>query len=299
MSGSLLALPHAGCVLPLDKPVGPTSHDAVAAARRALGLRRIGHTGTLDPFASGLLVLCLGPATRLAEYLTPLPKTYRATMRLGEATDTDDLQGEVIARSDAWREVSEQRLREALATQVGELRQVPPLYSAKKVDGVRAYAAARRGEAVERKPATVVVHRLELLSFEAPEVSFEVECAAGTYIRAIARDVGEALGVGGHLRELRRTASGALHVDRAVPLDALGDTEAVAAALLSPAAAVGHLPHSVLADDEVAAVRLGRGVATAAPGDEGETCALLDGDGALVAIAERRGETLQPRKVFA
>ncbi|HEU0078306.1 MAG TPA: tRNA pseudouridine(55) synthase TruB, partial [Longimicrobiaceae bacterium] len=189
-----------GGVLPVDKPVGPTSHDAVAAVRRALRIRQVGHTGTLDPFASGLLLVCFGPATRLAEYLTPLPKTYRATMRLGEATDTDDRTGEVLARSDAWRELTEAQLRAALERQVGEIEQLPPRFSAKKVGGERMYAAARRGEEVVRTAVPVTIYAIRVIRIALPEVEFEVECGAGTYIRAIARDVGDALGVGGHLR---------------------------------------------------------------------------------------------------
>src|SRR3954470_7378446 len=187
-------------VLPVDKAVGPTSHDAVAAVRRALKTREVGHTGTLDPFASGLLLVCVGRATRLAEYLTGLPKTYVATMRLGEATDTDDLTGEVIHSSDAWRSLSKDAIADALRAQVGTIQQLPPSYSAKKVAGERLYAAARRGETVERKPVAVTIHSIRVLGIDLPDVEFEVECGAGTYIRAIARDTGAALGVGGHLR---------------------------------------------------------------------------------------------------
>ncbi|HKP75239.1 MAG TPA: tRNA pseudouridine(55) synthase TruB, partial [Longimicrobiaceae bacterium] len=221
-------------VLPVDKPVGPTSHDVVGAVRRALGTRQVGHAGTLDPFASGLLLVCVGSATRLAEYLTGLPKTYLATMRLGETTDTDDLTGEVIRASDAWRALSPEAVEAALAAQVGTIPQLPPTYSAKKVEGERMYAAARRDQEVERTPVPVTIYSIRMLSCDLPEVEFEVECGAGTYIRAIARDVGDELGVGGHLRALRRTRSGPHAAARAVPVDALGDAERVAAALLTP-----------------------------------------------------------------
>jgi tRNA pseudouridine55 synthase len=285
-------------VLPVDKPEGPTSHDVVAAARRALGTRRIGHTGTLDPFASGLLILCIGPATRLAEYLTAQPKTYRAVMRLGETTDTDDFTGDVIRHSDGWDAVDEAQVLAALRTQTGVLQQLPPLFSAKKVGGVRAYAAARRGEAVERKPSTVTVYRIELLRIDLPELEFEVECSSGTYIRAIARDVGEALAVGAHLRALRRTAIGSVRVEDAVPLDRLADVERVRAALLSPADAVRHLASLRLPEDQVAAVGQGRSVPAPAGRAEGEPVAMLDASGTLVAIGEVRGAVIQPRKVF-
>jgi tRNA pseudouridine55 synthase len=288
-----------GGVLPVDKPVGPTSHDAVAAVRRALGTRQVGHTGTLDPFASGLLLVCFGPATRLAEYLTPLPKTYRAVMRLGEATDTDDRTGQVVAASDAWRELTEAQVRAALERQVGEVEQLPPRFSAKKVGGERMYAAARRGEEVERKPSRVVIHRMEVVEVRLPEVEFEVECGSGTYIRAIARDAGEALGVGGHLAELRRTRMGAHSVDAAVPLDALGDAERVMAAALPAAGAVAHLPRVEV--DAAGAVALGHGRALPAPDDApaGVPLALVAADGALLAVGERTGDRVQPRKVLA
>ena len=286
-------------MLPVDKPVGPTSHDAVAAVRRALRTRQVGHTGTLDPFASGLLLVCVGPATRLAEYLTGLPKTYLATMRLGEATDTDDLTGETVSISLAWEPLTADRIEAALAAQVGTIEQLPPLYSAKKVDGERMYAAARRGEAVERKPSTVTIYSIRLLSIDLPDVVFEVECGAGTYIRAIARDVGEALGVGGHLRALRRTAVGPHSVDRAVPVDALGDEERVKAALLTPLDAVSHLPRMTVDEAGIAALAHGRPVPTAWDVPEGTPVALASAADELLAVGERAGAVVRPRKVFA
>jgi tRNA pseudouridine55 synthase len=286
-------------VLPVDKPVGPTSHDAVAVVRRSLKTRQVGHTGTLDPFASGLLLICVGPATRLAEYLTGLPKTYVATLRLGAATDTDDLTGETISSSDAWSGVSAERIEAALAAQVGTITQLPPLYSAKKVDGERAYAAARRGEAVERKAVEVTIHSIRILSIDLPDVTFEVECGSGTYIRAIARDAGDALGVGGHLRALRRTRVGAHDVGRAMPLDALGDAERVAAAMLSPLEAVSHFPRVEVDEGGVEALRYGRAVRGV--GDEVPAevpVALASAAGELLAVGERVGAEVRPRKVF-
>ena len=286
-------------VLPVDKPVGPTSHDAVAAVRRALRTRQVGHTGTLDPFASGLLLVCVGPATRLAEYLTALPKTYVATMRLGASTDTDDHTGEVVSSSDAWTGLSADGVRAALAREVGTREQLPPVYSAKKVGGERSYDVARRGGEVERKAVTVTIHRIEVLSAELPEVVFEVECGSGTYIRSIARDVGEALGVGGHLTGLRRTRVGVHPVEGAVPLDALGDEERVRAALLSPADAVAHLPRVPVDADGIVALGYGRVVPAGEDAPEGVPVALVSEDGALLAIGERAGAVVKPRKVFA
>jgi tRNA pseudouridine55 synthase len=296
-----LDLEGTGAVLPVDKPEGPTSHDAVAVVRRALRTRQVGHTGTLDPFASGLLLVCVGPATRLAEYLTALPKSYRARMRLGEATDTDDRTGEVVSRSDGWRGLSGAEVREALGRQVGRILQLPPRYSAKKVGGERMYAAARRGEEVERTPVEVTIHRLDVLSVELPEVEFEVECSSGTYIRAIARDAGEALGVGAHLTALRRTRVGEHSVEGAVPLDALGDAERVRAAALEPARALAQLPRLAVDADGARALSHGRAVPApaAAALPEGVAVALLSEEGRLLAIGERAGDVVRPRKVFA
>lgn len=285
-------------VLRVDKPVGPTSHDAVARTRRALGTRRIGHTGTLDPFASGLLLLCLGPATRLAEYLTALPKSYTATLRLGAVTDTDDDTGEVIATSDHWSDLDEQAIRVAFERQVGEIEQLPPRFSAKKVAGERMYAVARRGGEVERTPVRVTVHSIEILRIELPEVDFAVDCGSGTYIRAIARDVGETLGVGGHLTRLRRTRVGAHHVDDATPLDALGDPATPQPQLLTPAEAVGHLPHQVIGEADLPRLAQGGSVAAEVGVPAGVPVAMLSAAGELLAIGEVTGDRLQPRKVF-
>jgi tRNA pseudouridine55 synthase len=286
-------------VLPVDKPVGPTSHDVVGAVRRALRIKQVGHTGTLDPFASGLLLVCIGPATRLAEYITPLPKTYLATMRLGEATDTDDHTGTVVSSSESWRDVSAEAIEAALMAQVGEIDQVPPAYSAKKVAGERMYDVARRGGEVDLPPVRVTIHSLRIVSIDLPDVVFEVECGSGTYIRAIARDVGRALSVGGHLRELRRTRIGAHDVARAVPVDQLGDEALVASALIAPADAVSHLAYGRVDERGVADLGFGRAVAVDAEIADGETVAVLGPDGALLAIGEAAGGRVKPRKVFA
>lgn len=288
--------PHG--VLPVDKPVGPTSHDAVAAVRRALRTRQVGHTGTLDPFASGLLLVCVGPATRLAEYFAPLPKTYVATMRLGEATDTDDHTGEVISSSDAWRDLAREQIEAALAAQVGTIAQLPPAYSAKKVDGQRMYAVARAGGEVERTPVTVTIYRIRIVSIDLPDVVFEVECGSGTYIRAIARDAGEALGTGGHLTALRRTRIGPHDVARAVPMDRLGEAELVRAAMLAPAESVSHLPR-VMADVRGEAdLRFGRAVAAPEGFAADGAVAVLSADGDLLAVGEAADGFVRPRKVF-
>ncbi|WP_420130234.1 tRNA pseudouridine(55) synthase TruB [Longimicrobium sp.] len=286
-------------VIPIDKPVGPTSHDAVAAVRRALRTKAVGHTGTLDPFASGLLLICVGPATRLAEYFAPLPKTYVATMRLGAATDTDDHTGETIASSDAWGALTREQVEAALAAQVGEVQQLPPSYSAKKVDGERMYAVARRGGEVERTPVTVIIYGIRVLSVDLPDVVFEVECGSGTYIRAIARDAGEALGVGGHLRQLRRTRIGPHDVERAVPMDRLGEDELVRAAMLTAAEAVSHLPRVVADERGEADLRHGRAVQAPEGFAADGAVAVVSTAGELLAVGEAAGGVVRPRKVFA
>ncbi len=285
-------------ILPIDKPIGPTSHDAVARVRRALRTRQVGHTGTLDPFASGLLLVCVGQATRLAEYLTGLPKAYAATLRLGEATDTDDLTGQVTGGSAAWRNLSAEQVAEALRRQVGTVQQLPPVYSAKKVDGERSYAVARRGGEVERRPVTVTIHGIRVTRVELPDVDFEVECGSGTYIRAIARDAGETLGTGAHLRALRRTRVGVHDVSHAVPLEALDDEERVRAALLSPLEALAGFPRVVVDGAGEAALGFGRAVPAPDDAPEGVPLALASEGGRLLAIGERAGAVVKPRKVF-
>lgn len=284
-------------VLPVDKPQGPTSHDAVAAVRRALRIRQVGHTGTLDPFATGLLLICVGPSTRLAEYLTALPKEYEATLRLGSATDTDDCTGAVVSESAAWADVADGDVRTALERQVGEILQLPPRYSAKRVDGERMYAVARRGGEVERKPASVKVHRIDILSIDLPEVRFRVECSSGTYIRSIGRDVGETLGVGGHLTALRRTRVGTASVDSALSFAELADAELVLDRLLAPAEAVAHLPRVAVDDAGVVALSYGQAL-TASEDAPAGPLALVSAAGDLLAIGERHGALIKPRKVF-
>jgi tRNA pseudouridine55 synthase len=229
-------------VLPVDKPEGPTSHDVVARARRALGTRKIGHTGTLDPFASGLLVLCVGRATRLAEYLTGLPKSYMAEARLGVETDTLDREGRVVAETDGWEVLGWEEIESAAVGLVGEIEQVPPQFSAKKVGGEAMHRKARRGEVVQLAPVPVTIDALEIEGVDLPTVTFAVRCSSGTYVRALARDLGERLGVGAHLTGLRRTSVGDHDLGRAVSLDDLDVPGIVERARMSPVEALGHLP---------------------------------------------------------
>jgi tRNA pseudouridine55 synthase len=284
-------------VLPLDKPAGPTSHDMVALARRGLGIRRIGHTGTLDPFATGLLLLCLGPATRLAEYLTGLDKTYEATARLGARTDTQDRTGAVLDTSEAWRELDSARIRRAFEDQAGHRLQLPPAYSAKKVGGRRAYDMARAGQRVDLTPVAVEIRDVEVLELAGPDIHFRVRCSSGTYIRTMAADAGDTLGVGAHLTELRRTSVGRFGVERALAPAELAESAAVAAALIAPLAAVAHLPAIDLTEEEAAYIRHGRALPAAGRGSEGVVALTFAGN--LLAVADSDGRVLQPRKVLA
>ncbi|HEX7089736.1 MAG TPA: tRNA pseudouridine(55) synthase TruB [Longimicrobiales bacterium] len=284
-------------VLPIDKPEGPTSHDVVAMARRALNTRRIGHTGTLDPFASGLLLLCIGWATRIAEYLSGLPKTYIAVARLGVSTDTADRTGAVTGTSERWRELSRDEIVRAFQAQVGSFLQVPPRYSAKKVAGVPLHRRVRRGEDVEASPVRVTIHELEVLDVQPPDVRFRVRCSAGTYVRAIARDVGEALGTGGHLTALRRTRIGPHDVEAALSIRELHDPAARQRAMLSPAEALSHLPAVDIGAREAAQVLHGRTLPPP-PGTPPEGPVRVLHAGRLLAIAEADGGALRPRKVF-
>ena len=202
----------------VDKPEGPTSHDVVGRVRRVLGERRVGHTGTLDPLASGVVVVLVGRATRLSSYLTSDDKRYRATVRLGVATTTYDRQGDPLAPPAPVPADLEVRLRAALDARLGTQPQTPPAFSAKKIDGERAHRLARRGEAVAPAPALVTLKAWTLVALEGDTATIDLHTSAGFYVRSLAHDVGAALGCGGHLAALRRTGSGVFTLDGAVPL---------------------------------------------------------------------------------
>ena len=284
-------------ILLVDKPGGVTSHDVVARARRALGTRKIGHAGTLDPMATGLLILGVGPATRLLTYIVGLDKTYEATIRLGVSTDSDDADGAVTARADAdaLAAVSSERVASGAAALTGEISQVPSTVSAIKVGGKRAYALARAGEEVQLAARQVTVSAFDITrlraSDDAVDVDVVVACSSGTYIRALARDLGAGMGVGGHLTALRRTRVGPFSVaDAATEI-------APDAALLSPADVAASVLGSVAVTvDEARDLRHGKRLAGAAPRLEGlrtATPAAIDPDGRLIGILERRGDDLK------
>jgi tRNA pseudouridine55 synthase len=277
-----------GVVL-VDKPAGMTSHDVVAIVRRASGESRIGHAGTLDPFATGLLVLLLGRATRLLPYLSGEPKVYEAAIRFGNETDTDDATGIPTANAPVPTRAA---VESVLPAFTGSIAQVPPAYSAKQVDGRRAHRAARAGTPLALDAAQVTVHRWEMLGWNDETLSARITCSAGTYIRALARDVGRASGSAAHLSALRRVASGPYTVDAAVSVEAV---KGGALPIRSPVDALAECVADRLDGAAITRVVQGLTVPAGVPGHRG---ALLDDDGCLVAVAERRGDDWQPRVVL-
>jgi len=277
-------------------PGGPTSHDVVDTVRRALDTERVGHLGTLDPFAAGLLVIVAGRATRLAPFAAAWAKTYEGVIRLGTVTTTDDATGATLATAEGWRSADRATLERVLAGFRGAYDQRPPAYSAVKVDGERAYRRARRGETVMLPTRRVAVAELALTSFAPPDVGFRARVSAGTYLRGLARDVGEALGCGGHLAALTRSEVGPYRL-----ADALPPEQVTRSALRDPAELVRDLPRRELDRDEEAAVRHGRAIPgpAGAGGEEDEGRIALFADGRLVAVAERVGAVLKPRVVVA
>jgi tRNA pseudouridine55 synthase len=290
-------------VLVVDKPVGMTSHDVVQAVRNGTGIRRAGHTGTLDPRASGVLVILIGPAVRLSEYVSASDKRYQAIIRMGSSTDTYDAEGS-FTRSDVPTDISEEEFEKTLKQFEGEIEQVPPPYSAVKVKGRKAYEMARQGEQVELEPRKIQVYHLDVLEWAPPEVVIDVHCSSGTYVRSLANDLGEALGCGAYLVGLRRTKSGRFSLRDAVPLRKL--QEAFQAGnwyqfLIPAAEALGDWPAVELDPDEVENVRHGHRVKA----DSQLDSSMVRGvsmQGELVALLEltegEEGPEWQPKKVF-
>lgn len=274
------------------KPAGPTSHDVVAIVRRALGEQRIGHLGTLDPFAKGLLVLVVGRATRLAPFAAAWAKSYEGVIRLGVTTDTDDATGAVVATA-PWTGVTPAQLAEVIGRFRGGYEQRPPAYSAVKIAGERAYRRARRGEAALPEPRAVEIRELEIVEAAVPDLVFRATVSAGTYLRSLARDIGAALGCGAHLTALRRTTVGPLRladavVPEAVTWDALQDASIL----------VEHLERRQVDKKERDAIVHGRPLPSAPIADSQKPIAVFAGE-ELVAVAEQVGELLKPRVVVA
>lgn len=306
-------MPDLNGALLIDKPAGLTSHDVVARVRRLIGMRRVGHAGTLDPFATGLLVICIGRTTRLVQYLAGLDKEYVATIRLGFATDTQDYTGNPVSERISADQIDSQAFRTVLAGFSGPVNQVPPMFSAKKVGGERLYKAAREGREIERSPIPITVYALELLEDRGcedglREFTVRVSCSSGTYVRTLAHDIGERLGTGAHLTALRRTGVGSFGIGQAYKLEELEERVRrgnVADVLLSPSETVGHLPALVL--DEARRARTVRGQEVRLSPEENEMLAgkrqirMCASDGMLIAIGEGDESTgvVRPRVVLA
>ncbi len=289
-------------VLIVDKPIGMTSHDVVQFVRRGTRIKRAGHTGTLDPRASGVLVVLVGPAVRLSEFVSASDKHYQAVIKFGMTTNTYDLEGEVTSRKPV--DISFEELEEALTGFVGEVEQTPPIYSALKVNGKPAYEYAREGKEIEMQPRIITVHSLELLDWDPPEAVIDIQCSSGTYVRSLASDLGEKLGSGATLTGLRRTKSGKFGLRDAVSLRRLeeafenGDWYKY---LLPAAEALGDWFTIVLTPDQIDDVSHGHRVPGGDDLEHGEMARAIGEDGELVALMEFDSETneWQPRKVFS
>ncbi len=299
-------LPPGGGLLLVDKPAGCTSHDVVARLRRVLGTRRIGHAGTLDPMATGLLVVAVQRSTKLLGHLALTDKTYLATIRLGISTTTDDADGDVLATASAAAvaRTDDERIRAAINDLTGQIRQVPSSVSAIKVNGRRAYDLVRAGQQVELAARPVTVAEFDLLAGPRPgdgvlDLDVLVRCSTGTYVRSLARDLGAALHVGGHLTALRRTTVGPFSIGSAVDVYGPDEPEfaaAVAAAVIPAAVAVGEaFPRRSVDQDMAADMRHGRGIP--AVGMDG-VYGLFSDDGALLALVQERDGLARPRLVW-
>jgi len=285
-------------VLVVDKPKGPTSSDVVQIVRRALKVKKAGHTGTLDPMATGVLPLCLGDATRIAQVLTDGNKAYDATLKLGVTTDTLDAEGAVL-QTRAVPALTRERLEQVFAAFRGELKQTPPMYSAIKKDGKRLYELARAGEEVEREARAVTVFSLTLNDFTSDELKLSVACSKGFFVRTLAADIGEALGCGAHLTALRRTQSGPFAIARAIPLQEIVDkgAEAVAGKLASLDESLAFLPEVKTNEAEADRVKHGGVVEVARPD---EAMVRVTGPtGEVLALAEIRRGRLVYKRVLA
>lgn len=312
-------------VLIIDKAAGVTSHDVVSRVRRILGERRVGHTGTLDPFATGVLVILIGRATRLAQFLSGAEKKYEAVIRLGYATDTGDLTGtpvtdrqRIVGKKTGLSSWSDEEIESALASLRGKIDQVPPMYSAKKYKGERLYELARRGEEIKRQPVSVVIRELEAVRRSGLlltggvngtcDLAVRVVCSAGTYIRTLAEEFGVRLGVGAHLVQLRRTGLADFQIENAQTLDELqrnADEGTVTSVVLPAEAALSGMPFLHLRADDALRARHGRAVRVGAEARlkwlNGEKVGLRDEDGSLIAVGayDAAGQLLQPRVVIA
>jgi len=279
----------------IDKPSGVTSHDAINAVRRLAGIRRVGHAGTLDPLATGLLLVCLGRATRLLEYLVGQPKAYVAAIELGRATTTYDAEGDVIAESPV--DISAEQLHAALDNYRGSITQLAPLYSAVKVDGQPLYRRARQGESVERPERAITIYQLDLLAWSGALLQLHIKCSSGTYIRSIAHDLGQDLGCGAFLANLRRTQIGLFAIADAVPLSKLhqGDWQRY----LQPTdSAVEHLPRLDLTSAEALTLYYGQAVQRQSGQTPESLARAYDDQGYFVGVVAGDAQNWRARKIL-
>ena len=285
-------------VLPVDKPAGMTSHDVVARIRRLAGTRRVGHAGTLDPDATGVLLVCIGTATRIADLLADEGKAYRCGVSFGSTTSTEDASGTVLTETDA-SVVTEDAVTACLPGFIGDILQVPPMVSAVHHEGKRLYELARAGVTVERAARPVRIDSIVMEDFVAGSsagATLTIRCGKGTYIRTLCADLGDALGVGAHMAWLRRTAVGTVSVDECVPLDTL-TRENIAEYVISAASALRHLPLAALSERDMEDIGHGRSVECSLT--DNEIVVAVSGDNELVALARVSGGVLKPFKVFA
>ncbi len=286
-------------LLVINKPFAMSSHDVVNAVRRIFKTRRVGHTGTLDPLATGVLVLLLGPATRLAQFVSHRQKSYRALIELGKATSTYDAEGEITAEQPVH--VTQQELQHALMQFQGEIQQIPPMYSAIKVKGQKLYKLARQGKSIALKPRPVTIYQLTLVDWSSPELRIDVTCSAGTYIRSLAHDLGQKLGCGAYLKALTRTAVGEFTLEQSYTLEqlqALAREGCLNEALRPPQAALSHVPAVVLSSEQEKIIRYGQAT-TLQNFDKADIVQAHNHQGQLIAILiPVADKTWRPKIVF-
>jgi tRNA pseudouridine55 synthase len=283
--------------LNINKPLGITSHDAVSKVRRVFGIKKVGHAGTLDPLATGVLILCVGKATRLSEYVMHQTKAYLATVKLGITTTTYDAEGDIVDERDASA-ISSSDVESILPQFTGDIQQYPPMYSAIKQGGKKLYELAREGKTVERKPRSIHIGSLNVMNWHPPEFVLDVTCSSGTYIRSLAYDMGDVLGVGAHLSGLVRTSSGQFSLKNAITLEALQNSENPAMHLISPHTALTGYPTVVLNKDDIVEISHGRQTIHATPPNDELTFAYSTED-KFIAILKARHGKWYPHKVFS
>jgi tRNA pseudouridine55 synthase len=286
--------------LNIDKPLNYTSHDVVAKVRRRYrdltGTKKVGHAGTLDPLATGVLILCLGGATRLSDYVMHGTKQYHAHITLGTVTDTYDAEGDIIETHDASH-ITRADIDAVLPQFIGDIQQIPPMYSAIKVDGKKLYDLAREGKSIERKARHITIDSLTVASWDSPTLTIDVTCSAGTYVRSLAYNIGQALGVGAYLSGLTRTASGTFHIDNAINLDTIMTDDTWHQHIVAPFTALQQHPSITVTPEQITHLQHGQFILRH-PEMTDETVFAFTSERDLVAILTPRGNHWKPHKVF-